>query len=123
MKVQMIIEHDLHHNISYTSDAHSSCTSDESLKSPLLSGRSVSVNTEFNDFGAYFSDDSEDLILRRRSSVAKMKGVSASTPMLPMHLAEELEMKRIQQRQYKHEIHQKVRWYKLLFQVAKILKW
>jgi hypothetical protein len=43
--------------------------------------------------------------------------------MLPMALAEELEMKRLRQKQHKHEIHQKVRWYKLLFQVAKILKW
>jgi hypothetical protein len=121
-KVQLIIEHDLHHDISTTSK--NSSTSNDSMDTPLLSDRSLSANTEFNDIYAYFSDDSEDLILRRRASILQMnKGASQNTPMLPQDLADELEMKRMAQRQYKHEIHQKVRWYKLLFQVAKILKW
>lgn len=121
-KVQLIIEHDLHHDISTTSK--SSSNSEDSLDAPLLGDKSISANTEFNDIYAYFSDDSEDLVFRRRISILQLnKGASHNTPMLPQNLADELEMKRLIQKQYKHEIHQKVRWYRLIFQVAKTLKW
>lgn len=89
----MIIEHNLHHDISYTTESCSSLSSDESLDTPLLSNKSMSANTEFNDLFAYFSDDSDDLIFQRRSSVSQMKGFSAKTPMLPLALAEHQEMK------------------------------
>jgi len=122
-KVQMIIEHNLHHDISYTQKSCSSSSSNSSLNTPLLVNKNISINTEFHDIFTYFSDDSEDLILQRRQSLGSKEGASANTPMLPVVFVKELEEKRQYQKQYKHEIHQKIRWFKLLFQVEKILKW
>jgi len=120
-KIQMIIEHDLHHDISYSTANVTEDSTGNSLKSPLLSDRNYSANAEFNPIHNYFSDDSEDLVLRRKSSAHQFKGTSGSIPII--NIEEEEQRKRQIQKQRKHEIHQKVRWYKLLFQIAKILKW
>ena len=122
-KVQLIIEHDLHHDISYTSENRTNSSSDDdSLNTPLLSNQSLSANTEFNSIYNYFSEDSEDLVLQRRQSVNR-RSVAENTPVLPVDFQEQEILRRQLHKQKKHEIHQKVRWYKLLFQVAKILKW
>lgn len=84
----------------------------------------MSVNTEFNSIHAYFSDDSEDLVLNRRSSLLMLNKLGSEIGQAPSApLMEEENEKKQMHKQYKHEIHQKVRWYKLLFQISNILKW
>lgn len=48
---------------------------------------------------------------------------SQNTPMLPKIIAQELEERNFMERVKQHEIHQKVRWCKLLLKISKIMKW
>lgn len=77
-----------------------------------MSKHSGNANVEFHDIHGYFSEDSEDLVLRRRQSSIPLaqEGMSQNTPMLPLVLAQELEEKEIKARLQKHDVHQKVRW-------------
>ena len=122
-KVQKLIIHDLHHDISYSTDNEVASSINESLRSPLLSEESVGANTEFNSINNYFTDESEDPVLQNRRSSVDQRRLSNGTPVFQTNMTEDQERRDKLKKQYKHEIHQKVRWYKLLFQVANILKW
>lgn len=124
-KVQLAIEHDLHHDISYITDKDNEEDSiTDSDESSSLSNRTMSVDSQLNPIYDYFSEDTEDLVVLRRPSLLK-GNINLNlnlTPQPQQDMNYEEDRKKLH-RQKKHEIHQKVRWYKLLFQVAKILKW